>query len=143
MNGHNDEIAQSLIGLLHYSLLGNGDIVAAGVLHHIHHLVGLTDDLMGALGIFGIAGYTHAGADIQRDIFDIECSAPHDVAQTSGHDHGGIFVGLGKQNDKFIAAITKGVINQTKVRFDLEANFSEQLAPNQVSIGIVDLLKVI
>ena len=32
--------------LLQDALLGHGDIVTAGIFDHIHHLVGLADDLM-------------------------------------------------------------------------------------------------
>src|SRR5262249_713122 len=73
--------------LFHHALLSNADIVTAGVLHHVHHLVGLTDDFMCALCIFWVTRYAHAGSDIERNVLDIECRRPHHVAQTFGDDH--------------------------------------------------------
>jgi hypothetical protein len=51
--------------LFQHPLLRHGDIVSAGVFHHIHHLVGLADDFMGALGVFRICRQPHAATDVQ------------------------------------------------------------------------------
>src|ERR1700741_3431226 len=51
--------------LLQDPLLGHGNVVTRGVLDHVHHLVGLADDLVRALGVFGIRRQPHAAADIE------------------------------------------------------------------------------
>src|SRR5215469_3677731 len=129
--------------LLHHALLGNSDIVAAGVFHHIHHLVGLTDDFVRALRVFGIAGHAHAGSDIEWDVFDIERGRTHHVAQTFGDDHCRVLVGLRQQDHELIAAITKGIVDQAQVGFDFEADLGKQLASDEVSVSVVHLLEVI
>lgn len=131
-------------GLLQHALLGYGDIVASGVLDHVHHLVGLTDDLVRALGVFRIRRHAHAGADVEIQLFFFEeRGASQNVEQAQRYYHRGIFSRLGKQNYEFIAAVAEGVVDQAQVRFDLEADLVEQLAADQVAVSVVDLLKVI
>jgi hypothetical protein len=50
-----DQAAQFLT-LFHDSALGDPNVISRGVLHQIHHLVGLTDNVVGIAGIMGIGG---------------------------------------------------------------------------------------
>src|SRR6266404_9920899 len=55
--------------LLQHALLGDGNVVAGGVLDRVHHLVGLADDLVSALGVFGVSSEAHGAADVQLQPF--------------------------------------------------------------------------
>src|SRR5579864_8760429 len=56
---------------------------------------------------------------------------------------GVLFRSLRKQKNKFIAAVTKGEINQSAVVLDHGADFAEEFRAHQVAMGIVDGLEVI
>src|SRR5262249_29831981 len=55
--------------LFQQPLLCHRNIVAGGILHRVHHLVGLTDNLMRALGVLGIGCETKTGAYFQVEFF--------------------------------------------------------------------------
>jgi hypothetical protein len=48
----------------HDAARGDANIVAAGVLHHIHHFIGLADDVVGRLRIVRECRKTHAGSHV-------------------------------------------------------------------------------
>src|ERR1035441_4940831 len=50
---------------LHQPARGNADVVAGRVLHHIHHLVGLADDIVRRPGIVRKSRQSHTGAKVQ------------------------------------------------------------------------------
>ena len=59
------------------------------------------------------------------------------------HDQCGVFSGLRQQHHKFVSAIAEGVVDQSQLRFDQVSNLHQQLAPDQVSVSVVDLLEVV
>src|SRR5205809_743965 len=72
-------------------LLRHRDVIAGIVLHHVHHLVSLADDLMGALRIFRIAGHPKTSADFQRDAFQHEGRAADHIPYSLCYDYALLF----------------------------------------------------
>ena len=136
--------ADLLPGLFQHPLLRHGDIVSAGVFYHIHHLVGLANDFVGALGVFRIRGEPHAATDVQiQSILSKENRLAHHLLDTLRHYQGGVFICLRQENDELVAAIAEGIVNQAQLRFDLETDFLQQLASDQMSIRVIHVLEMI
>ena len=55
--------------LLHHSARGDSNIVPAGILHQIHHLICLADDFARSFCVMRIGGYADRGADVQVQSF--------------------------------------------------------------------------
>ena len=125
-------------------MLGDGDIVAGGVFDHVHHLVGLTNDFVCALGVFRIGCYAHTGATGQVQALLIEeLGVPHHVSQAAGYYERRFLSRLGKQHDKLVAAISECVVDESQVRLDHESDLVQQFASDEMSVGIVDRLEVV
>src|SRR5439155_26326727 len=54
-----------------------------------------------------------------------------------------LFRGLRQQDYKLVTAVAKRKIDEAKVLLDDLANFAQQLAANQVAVGVVHLLEAI
>jgi len=135
---------QSFLVLLQHSLLGDGDVVAGGVLDHVHHLVGLADDVVRRLGVMGIGGEANRRPNVQiQSFFFAEHADAQGIAQAFCHGQGLIFSGLRQEHNELITAIAEGVIDQAQLCLDQVADLRQQFAADQVTMGIVDLLEVI
>src|SRR5205807_64773 len=130
--------------LLQQSLLGYCDVVAGRVLDGVHHLVGLANNFVRALGVVGVSGKAEAGADVQVEplVFQEEHLA-HGFQQTLGHDERGLFAGLRQQDHKLIAAVAKGKVNQAQMRLDKVSNLRQQLRSHQMSVSVIHILEVV
>ena len=130
--------------LLQHALLGDGNVVAGGVLDHVHHFVGLADDLVRALRVFRISRNAHASADIQIQLFFFEeRGAAKHVQQTESDYHCRIFSRLGKENYELVATVAEGIVDEAQVRLDLKADLVEQFTANEMPVSVVDLLEVV
>src|SRR5581483_4853671 len=63
--------------------------------------------------------------------------------QTAGHNQSLIFASLRQQHYEFVATVAECVIDQTQLGLNKVANFRQQLAADQMSVGVVDLLEVV
>ena len=91
---------------------------------------------MRALRIFWIGGHAHAGADIEWNVLNIECRAPHHIAQTFGDDHRRVLVGLRQQDHEFVTAISERVVDQAQLdRIGLQAGHQQHVAMLQVAVS--------
>ena len=59
----------SLAALLHHSPLRDSNIVPGAVLDHVHHFVGLADDVVRSFRIMGIGCQTNRRAHVQVQAF--------------------------------------------------------------------------
>ena len=99
-------------GLLLYSPLRYPNIVARAVLDHIHHLVGLTNDVMGRFGVVRIGGESHRSPHIQiQSFFLAETAGAQTVAQSVRNNQRLIFPGLWKQNYKLVSTVAERKID--------------------------------
>ena len=86
----------------------------------------------------------HAGAHIQVQIlFSTEHAVRKTSRNTACNHECGFFSSLRQQHDKFVATVAEGIVDQAQVRLDGVANLGEQLAADEMSVGIVHLLEVV
>ena len=136
--------AETAKGLWGCAEAADGDGVAGGVFDGVHHFVGLADEVVGAFGVLREGGDAEGGADVDVDAFaEVELSGAQQVAEAAGDDEGGLFIGLGEQDDEFIAAVAEGVVDEAEVVLDGGSDFGEQAAADEVSAAVIDQLEVV
>ncbi len=92
----------------HHSPLRNPNIVPRRVLHQIHHLVGLPDDVVRIARIVRIRSQPDRSAHIQIQAFvAAKAAGAQRIAQPFGHHQRLIFARLRQQHHKFVAAIAE------------------------------------
>src|SRR5882757_3754357 len=87
---------------------------------------------------------SHAGPDV--DPFPLiarEVSIAQRIPESFRDHHCRIFPSLWQQHNKFVSAVTKRKVNQSKLGLDQVPDLGEQAASHQMSLGIVDLFEVI
>ena len=101
------------------------NVIPCRILDQIHHLVRLTNDVVGCFGIVRIGSYANRSAHVQiQSFFLAEHAGPKIVTQTFGDHQGGVLSGLRQQNHEFISTIAEGVVNQAQLGLDEIPNFS-------------------
>ena len=130
--------------LFHDSALRNPDIVARGVLDHIHHGIGLADDVMRLARIVRISRQPDRRPHVEIQSFlPAETAGAEPVLQPLGNHQRLIFPGLRQQNDELIPAIAERKIDESQLGFDKVSNLGQQLASNQMPMRIVHGFEVI
>src|SRR6266404_8328132 len=94
------------------ALVGGGDSVAGFVLHDVHRLVGLADEIGFGFGVIGEAGHADASCNHGVDaLLAEENMLPNNPEQAARHDQRALLAGLRKQYDELVAAVAESEID--------------------------------
>lgn len=114
------------------------------VFGNIHGLIGAIDKRIEGVSILVGAGYAQTDRNVDNNIFGKihECFG-NGLSQTFCHVQPGCEVGIGQQDDDFLATIAPDQISIPHTFFALQGELTQDLISGFMTVGIVDAFEVI
>ena len=100
--------------------------------------VGGGEEFIEGVAVAGVHG--DASACGERGIFAVVAKA---IADAQGDVKRGFGAGFGKNEDKFVSAVTSWDVNFTRMETENVGKAAERAATDEVSVSVVDFLEVI